>query len=286
MHKPSPKIRPLPGFTLIELLVVISIIALLISLLLPALSAARETARTSQCLSNVRQAGIATGIYHVDYEGYFPHSEWNPAPGAFSNFSITLSAALKGESALNQFGGPEGDAGLKQINEAFVCPSSTEQAGDLHYGAHPLIYTEEARVFQSQAFKAVKMLRVDHFRRASELISLFDAPQRLELATSSPNYGNARPAFRRGFTDQGMYETQPMPTRHNYYNPSAADNDDPIPAPTNTDVVPGSAFQVQYQLRYRHASDSSGTGLYVDGHAKSHKIGETVTYANLRPTAP
>ena len=60
------------AFTLIELLVVISIIALLIALLLPALQRAREEARTVQCASNLRQAGIALYAYTHDYDGRLP----------------------------------------------------------------------------------------------------------------------------------------------------------------------------------------------------------------------
>lgn len=60
------------GFTLIELLVVISIIALLIGLLLPALGAARATARTMACLSNLRQTGLAFAIYATDHNELFP----------------------------------------------------------------------------------------------------------------------------------------------------------------------------------------------------------------------
>jgi len=70
MHNPHRS--PLHGFTLIELLVVISIIALLIGILLPALGAARDAARQSGCLSNLKQMGIAIHTYAHENDRSIP----------------------------------------------------------------------------------------------------------------------------------------------------------------------------------------------------------------------
>jgi prepilin-type N-terminal cleavage/methylation domain-containing protein/prepilin-type processing-associated H-X9-DG protein len=61
------------GFTLIELLVVIAVIGLLVAMLLPAVQAARESARRTQCSSNLHQVGLGLQAFH-DSKGYFPSS--------------------------------------------------------------------------------------------------------------------------------------------------------------------------------------------------------------------
>lgn len=81
--------RPL-GFTLIELLVVIAIIALLIALLLPAVQRARESARRTQCLNNLKQLALAMHNYASSH-GCFPSGYLTPHPNFDYDFSVTFT---------------------------------------------------------------------------------------------------------------------------------------------------------------------------------------------------
>jgi prepilin-type N-terminal cleavage/methylation domain-containing protein/prepilin-type processing-associated H-X9-DG protein len=89
------------AFTLIELLVVISIIALLIALLLPALRAARDTARGIVCANALKQIGVMTHIYVAENREVMPiHNNFIPAPNMWRT-SLQVAGIIDNAQAIS-----------------------------------------------------------------------------------------------------------------------------------------------------------------------------------------
>jgi prepilin-type N-terminal cleavage/methylation domain-containing protein len=101
------------GFTLIELLVVITIIAILAAILFPVFAQAREKARQTSCLSNLRQIGTAFSLYTQDYDerlpdrrdlksaflgGYQPWSTWPPSDPRAAWAAVVLEPYVRSSS--------------------------------------------------------------------------------------------------------------------------------------------------------------------------------------------
>ena len=107
------------AFTLIELLTVIAIIGILAAIIIPTVGKVRASAKSTQCLSNLRQIALAISLYPQDNKGYYPRGGSNPSPdGTLVNYAKAVYPYIpnRGNTATGVI-----------TNKVFVCPSEALQ---------------------------------------------------------------------------------------------------------------------------------------------------------------
>ncbi len=142
---------PRPAFTLVELLIVIAIIGVLVALLLPAVQAARETARRSACANNLRQVGLALHNFEAARHAFPPSIGWSGTVGDKSNgvsaFVRLLPYVEEGNLGVFYTPSSNEDQSLpdgKPIQSIriplFVCPSEVNDVGKFKSDGTPNSY--------------------------------------------------------------------------------------------------------------------------------------------------
>ena len=130
----SPKTA---GFTLVELLVVIAIIGILVALLLPAVQAAREAARRTQCINNLKQIGLAIQTHHDAKRRYPTGRETSDQYGPSWAFRLlpfmeqknVHDAFVPAERVDNELNA----MAMRTPVEAFFCPTRRQPAADRNF---------------------------------------------------------------------------------------------------------------------------------------------------------
>lgn len=180
------------AFTLIELLVVVAIIAVLVAILLPSLSAAREKARSTLCMSNMRELHTLVQYYVNDESGFYPQAEVNECSWWWY---------------------PLGDAGLRNLNDRWksgpqrqanaklvFCPSTGRQYQDdtrrndigynvwLGYTASPDMVPKFGHVRESQVEQPARCDMFSDIPIGTPTMPLFYVFQYRGSVVSSPEY--------------------------------------------------------------------------------------------------
>jgi prepilin-type N-terminal cleavage/methylation domain-containing protein len=178
-----PSSRYRRAFTLIELLIVIAIIALLAAILFPVFGRARENARRTSCLSNMKQLGLGMMQYMQDFDDTYPMH----APSSTEYWPQTMDPYVKSEQIYNCPSRPEA-----------VYDSSTKSAGHTGYGMN---YWLNSFYFPKDTNKGLRMASITKPAETVWIAEINGVPD-----GGSGNALQCWPSYYGGFNDRANAE--------------------------------------------------------------------------------
>ena len=209
-------------FTLIELLVVIAIIAILAAMLMPALQKARDTAKTSQCISNIGTISKTTMFYQDSFEDYFP---WGAYDGSVTYYWNRYDSNSTSE---NRFKAPLRDfwptdapyarfacyekANARRDTSRYVCPATTFE--NMNFESQDLIAPNLPHKLNSLFYTyAVNMNLINTYNKKPVRMTIVKRPAR--LLTYADSSGTGLTAYHTRLHSAVSTTNQALSARHN-----------------------------------------------------------------------
>lgn len=228
------------AFTLIELLTVIAIIGILAAILIPVVQSVRSSARTSQCVSNLRQIGQACSLFEAE-NGHIPWGVHPTYPGSRAMWPITLQSYMAESLHHDERLYDQSEWDKYPPSGIVACPEALQ--GEVtpmpNYSANRQVMVHG---------RDVPGVVIDNIARPSQVMVMADATQREQTYSGKIGYPS--------------YSLLPSLV---YGQGSPARADSPISTNNDVDLAGGA-------IRYRH--NGRANVLFVDGHVESMKKGE------------